>query len=58
LFEQQVYCFFIFEVIWFAHKLQVGVPKEEYEAEKMRSHIQWRLRIFADTMAAAVAPSF
>jgi hypothetical protein len=41
-----------------AHKLQAGVPKEEDEAEKMRSQIQWRLRVFADTMTASVAPTF
>jgi hypothetical protein len=40
------------------HKLQAGVPKEEDEEEKMRSHIQRRLRIFADTTMAVVAPSF
>jgi hypothetical protein len=34
------------------------VPKEEDEEEKMWSHIQWRLRVFVDTMTAAVAPSF
>jgi hypothetical protein len=34
------------------------VPKEEDEAEKMRSQIQWRLRVFADTMTATVAPTF
>jgi hypothetical protein len=33
------------------------VPKEEDEEEKMRSHIEWRLRIFADT-TTTVAPSF
>jgi hypothetical protein len=34
------------------------VPKKEDEEEKMRSHIQWRLRVFANTTTAAVAPSF
>jgi hypothetical protein len=34
------------------------VPKEEDEAEKMRSQIQWRLYVFAGTMTAAVAPIF
>jgi hypothetical protein len=41
-----------------AHKLQAGAPKEEDEAEKMRSQIQWRLRVFADTMTATVSPIF
>jgi hypothetical protein len=34
------------------------VPKEEDEEEKMRSHIQWRLHIFADMTTAVVASSF
>jgi hypothetical protein len=34
------------------------VPKEEDEEEKMRSHIQWRLHVFADTTTTTVAPSF
>jgi hypothetical protein len=34
------------------------VPNEEDEEEKMRSHIQWRLRVFAETTTAVVAPSF
>jgi hypothetical protein len=33
------------------------VPKED-EEEKMRSHIQWRLRVFVDMTTAAVAFSF
>jgi hypothetical protein len=41
-----------------AHKLQAGVPKEEDKEEKMRSHIQWRLCVFAETTTATVAPSF
>ena len=40
------------------HKLQVGVPKEEVEEERMGSQIQWRLPVFADTTTAAVAHAF
>jgi hypothetical protein len=41
-----------------AHKLRAGVPKKEDEVKKTRSQISWRLRVFADAMTSAIAPTF